>query len=490
MAGFFLAAVLPAATWPLIDGDVWWHLRAGTEVLDIGSVPRTDAWSILGYGRPWISQDWLANIAMAWVRGIGSLGETALSLTFGFGVVASFALLWWAVEIRRPAASWASRLVWLSLGLVVAAPVLGVRVQVLDLVLSAVVMVLLSRYLTDGRRRWLSALPLVAAAWANLHAGWPLLFALGGAYLAGEAVERLWRRPIRPDPLTWAQLRDLGLALLVAFAALAVNPNGTALWTYPLDTLGNAVLGRYIVEWFPVTADPRLLRVYLALVLLAAIPTLVLGRRSLRVADALVIIGLSLMAAYAVRFLLVAGPLVATLAAVHLAPRLADRTPIRRFQPTIARMGAPHGGGRGTTHLILTAVVVVLGVALSAAKVTPSAQLAAAAASFPVLAVAWLDGHEPGDRIFNQYEWGGYLGLQRPHRLIFVDGRADVYGQNLLAEYAALISVRVDPQTELDRYEIDHVIFPPDSPLGRWLDASSGWERAYADALAVVWVRR
>ena len=26
---FFVAAVLPTATWPLIDGDVWWHLRAG-----------------------------------------------------------------------------------------------------------------------------------------------------------------------------------------------------------------------------------------------------------------------------------------------------------------------------------------------------------------------------------------------------------------------------------------------------------------------------
>ena len=36
IVGFFAAAVLPRATWPLIDGDVWWHIRAGEEVLRIG----------------------------------------------------------------------------------------------------------------------------------------------------------------------------------------------------------------------------------------------------------------------------------------------------------------------------------------------------------------------------------------------------------------------------------------------------------------------
>jgi hypothetical protein len=141
-------------------------------------------------------------------------------------------------------------------------------------------------------------------------------------------------------------------------------------------------------------------------------------------------------------------------------------------------------------HLGLAAGLVMLGVGVSLAKVAPPAQASAEVANFPVDAVAWMETAEPGDRVFNRYEWGGYLGHQRPDRLVFIDGRADVYGDDLLTAYAAVISLQTDPQAELDRYGIDHVLFFPDSVFGAWLDASPDWQRAYGDSVAVVWVRR
>jgi hypothetical protein len=60
----------------------------------------------------------------------------------------------------------------------------------------------------------------------------------------------------------------------------------------------------------------------------------------------------------------------------------------------------------------------------------------------------------------------------------------------VLTLYANIISVQIDPGPELDRYVIDHVIFVPNSPFAAWMDASADWQRAYADSLAVVWVRR
>ena len=47
----------------------------------------------------------------------------------------------------------------------------------------------------------------------------------------------------------------------------------------------------------------------------------------------------------------------------------------------------------------------------------------------------WLDANEPGTRIFNRYEWGGFIGQHRPGQPIFMDGRADVYGDELLRMY-------------------------------------------------------
>jgi len=488
---FFVAAVLPTATWPLIDGDVWWHLRAGEEILATGAVPRFDTWSIPSQGHEWISQDWLTNAAMAAVRGSGPLGQTALSFMFGLVVVAAFAVLWRTIGVRNPAVKWAARIVWLTVGLTLAAPILGVRVQVIDLVLSAVVVWLLAHYVSDRRRRWLMALPVVAAAWANLHAGWPMLFLLSGALLVGDAIDRLWRRLDIPEPLTAAELRDLALALVVSFAALALNPNGLALWTYPLTAVGNSVIGRYILEWFPVTADLRLFGLWAGFIVVAVLPTLAQVRRGMGMADALVVLGLTIMPVLGVRYLLLTGPLIAIVAAVNLAPQMAVTRFGRWAEPRLDSLTVPREGRLLLVHLALAAGLVMLGVGVALARVAPPIQAAAEEAGFPVHAVAWLEAADVGDRAFNRYEWGGYLIHERPDRLVFIDGRAqDVYTDELLTLYAAIISVQIDPQPALDRYEIDHVLYFPDSEFGAWLDASPDWQRAYTDPLAVVWVRR
>ena len=194
IAGFFVAAVLPRATWPLIDGDVWWHIRAGEEVLRTGRVPNVDTWSIVGAGRPWVSQDWLANVILAAGNSLGPWGQTALSLLFGGITVLAFWILWRAIALRVPGIGWVSRVVWLSIGLALGGPVMGVRVQVLDLLMAAVVIWICWRYLVDPRRRWLIGLPLVAVVWANLHAGWVLLFLIVGRRPGRRGVDRLLRR--------------------------------------------------------------------------------------------------------------------------------------------------------------------------------------------------------------------------------------------------------------------------------------------------------
>ncbi len=227
IAAFFALVVLPRPAIPLIDGDVYWHIRAGATVLDTGAVPKVDTWSIVGDGMRWISQDWLSNVFLALGWRLGEIGPTVLSIGWALLVVLALALLWWAYGRRKPDAGWLGRIIWLAAGLIVAGPVLGVRVQVVDLTLGAAVLACLWAYETDRRLRWLVALPLLAMAWANLHAGWPLLFLLGGAVLAGEAVDRVLRRG---NPLAW---RDLG-RLAVCAGRLGANGRHQPERTRPL----------------------------------------------------------------------------------------------------------------------------------------------------------------------------------------------------------------------------------------------------------------
>jgi hypothetical protein len=353
-----------------------------------------------------------------------------------------------------------------------------------------VVVWLLWRYLVDPRLRWLIGLPLVALVWANLHAGWLLLFLLGGAVLAGDAIDRLTRRTLegRP-PLSWIQLRDLALALLASLAALAVNPNGLELYGYPFYTLSLTALNRYVMEWFPASLDTLFGWLLAGFALVAVLPALVFGRRRLRTADALILVGLTVMAYQAIRFLLIVGPIGGTVAAVVLSPIISETRVGTRISPILARLSRRRSGGLGSVNRVLIGLLVLIGVGVALIRVSPAAQQAEIARGLPAGAVAWLDANEHGDRIFNRYEWGGYIGQQRPEALIFMDGRADVYGDALLRMYVSVIGLEVDPQTVMDRYRIDHALLPPDWELAAWFDASPNWRRAYADLTAVVWVR-
>jgi len=488
VAAFWAIGVLPATTLPMTDPDTWWHIRAGDEVLQTGAIATVDTWSIAGVGFPWTSQDWLSNVVLATVHGIGEWGPTLLSLLYGVAGAGAVALLWWAIGLRRPEVGPLARAGWLLFGVVLAAPVLGVRVQVIDLLLGSVVMTLLWHYLTRPGLLPLAGLPIVALAWVNLHAGFPLLFLLGGAVLVGEAVDRILDRRPDGDPLAWRELAWLTVALAASAAVLVLNPNGAAIYAYPFETLGIGALGSFVGEWQPARLDAPAGQLLIAFALLGIFPTLVFARRWLRTADALVLVGLAFMALTAVRFLLVAGPIGAAIVCLNLSLVTSRTRAGTALDPTLRRLGRPRAGSQGILNLGLAALLVVAGLALTAARVLPGAQRAAVAEQYPVAAVDWIADNDPGDRIFNRFEWGGYLGLRAPDRPVFIDGRADVYGDEVIREYVEVISVNVDPQAYFERYEIDHVLYPRDSTLGRWLADSPDWEEAYADGLGAVWV--
>ncbi len=490
VVAFFAAAVLPAAAWPVVDGDTWWHIRAGQEVLATGAIPRVDTWSIVGAGQPWTSQDWLANVLLAIGYGSGPWGTAGLSLLFAACTVVAFWILWRAMALRTPTIGWISRVAWLGVGLVLASTVLGVRVQVLDLLMTAIVVWICWRYIVDPRRRWVAVLPVIAIVWANIHAGWILLFLLGGSVLVGEGIDRFLLRSVGGrSPLEWGQLRDLAIGLMASAVALVANPNGIDLYRYPFDTVGITALNRYILEWYPATLDAIPGQLLLGFTVVAVLPTLLFGQRRLRTADALILIGLTVMAFQAIRFLLIVGPVGSAIVAVALAPAISATGPGRRLSVLFQDLAVAQRGVRGLVNFALILVVLVLGTAVAIGKTLPAAQERAIAQSLPVGAANWLEHHDVEGRMFNRYEWGGYLGQQRPDVPIFMDGRADVYGDDLLQMYVSIITLETDSQDLLDDYAIDFAVYPAATPLGEWFEASPAWRRVYSDSLATIWKR-
>ena len=105
---------------------------------------------------------------------------------------------------------------------------------------------------------------------------------------------------------------------------------------------------------------------------------------------------------------------------------------------------------------------------------------------FPTRAAAFLQTH-PSGPIFNHYDWGGYLIWKLyPSTRVFIDGRADLYGKELLDQFADTYQFKNNWQQTLQRWNIDTVLVPADCALATGLRSSPGWRVAYEDSQAII----
>jgi hypothetical protein len=109
----------------------------------------------------------------------------------------------------------------------------------------------------------------------------------------------------------------------------------------------------------------------------------------------------------------------------------------------------------------------------------------------PVAAVEFLRAKGVPQPIYNRYGWGGYLIYQLyPSYRVYIDGRADVYGDAFFAESVKIYDGLDDGKNSFDRYGIKTVLIAPDAALATRLKADSNWSIVYEDDQAIIFTRR
>ena len=232
LAGFGLIFLLifPPA---LIVNDSWLTLMAGREVIENG-LPSRDEITVYGLGATWTDQQWLGQILMYGIYGLG--GFALLSIATAAVVVGAFSIA--AAAARSLGAG--PRAIWLMfLPVLVAAPwAWSIRAQMLALPLyTGLLWLLATEARKPSRRVWL-ALPLLVV-WANVHGS----VALGALLVMLLAAFQL----VRSRGATWP--RDLALLALSPLMIL-VTPYGpveTARY-YKLLLVDPPFAGR-VTEW-------------------------------------------------------------------------------------------------------------------------------------------------------------------------------------------------------------------------------------------------
>jgi hypothetical protein len=216
----------------IVVGDTWLTLMAGREVVDHG-LPHTEHLTILGDGRTWTDQQWLAQVVFYAAHGLAGMRAVIL-----LGIVLVLVALALVTATARTSGA-SSRSTFLIGFLAVLAGPWGwtLRAQTTALPFYAgTLWILIDSSRRGVRRRTLLVLPLLVV-WANLHGSVVLGAAL--TMLLGVVAMVCARR------LAWLP------AALVVLAPLCVlaSPYGTKLVAYYDRMLVDAPFADMLREW-------------------------------------------------------------------------------------------------------------------------------------------------------------------------------------------------------------------------------------------------
>jgi len=452
------------------DSDFWWHLRTGQYIVETRALPVPDPFAYTTASAPLaypgenavrhfnLTHEWLAQALFYLAYRVAGFPGVVI---FRALLLAAFCGLAGLLAWRRSGVldrAWMAGLAATA----VAAPFALDRPQLFTyLFLALTVLILESR-----RRLWL--LPPLFLIWANCHGGFVLGWVVLVAYCADALVARLRRSPLPEERALW-------LWSAVAAMASGINPNGFRALQVLLLYRSSAMQSR-LLEWArPALWPPPMF----VLLLAAAAGAMVWARRTVRIADWLLLAAFSAAALTAARNTIFIG----FFAPVFLASYL----PWKRALPALA----------GWIVSLALAAGVVWGTAAG-----DFFELRAADWRYPTGAADFLAAHRLTDRMFNTYEYGGYLMWRLwPRERVFIDGRA--LSDKLFDDYARILYNHDDSGGKsaaqlLDQYGVQVIVMNTFEYTNGILyllapsladPAQTQWKLVYRDPQALVFMR-
>ncbi|MGE0754610.1 MAG: hypothetical protein AB7L92_05560 [Alphaproteobacteria bacterium] len=457
----------------LVDADVVWHIAAGDRIMATGHVPTENGWAFTEPQQPWYLISWLWNLLLHGLHDMGGLATIFIASVLCMTVVAGF--LAHRIDMHKRIGSEAKLLTIFvaCLGLV---EFVSGRPHVGGYLLVVVTHLILHSSRDEKSRRLLFVLPLLFAAWANIHGSFIAGFTLLFAYCAEALLTR--NRP-------W--LKALAAALLACVAALWVNPYGGGLFTGVFGTLGSQHLAT-ITEWGHFVFGESLgLSMWLLIFVIAWISR----DKTAPLADRIISLGWLAACMFSFRnagiFILVSAPYMA----MNLQSMLTRLEHIRTHRPDpLAFVGNPRMQQK------LALVLVVLMVAGSALlPLIRGERWRADKQSDPGPAVAYVLEHLKGRRVLNDYDYGGRIIYESAGTFpVFIDPRfGTAYSETLIQDYLTFLLHYHRWEDVIAKHRIDailisnHSIFAQEYLAGHY---HKHWQQVYKDEVAGVYVRK
>jgi len=455
----------------LIDYDIWWHLKVGDWIAEHLAVPHTGILSRTAANLPWVAYSWgyevLLSRSYAWFGLIG-LGLFGMLLTVGVAYC-----IYWMLR-RLSARFWPS----LILTTIVCAAFLFnfmPRPAFFSMMLYCVMLALLFQAQRSGCIEDLYWLPPLFLLWANLHIQFIYgLFVLGlftGVHLLQSLLKWGGLEPSFLQPAN-VPLKPLVLISAVCVAATLIGPNFYHPYLAVLAYSKAKFAYNIIIELQPLSF--RGFSNFLELFLAAAAFYAAGWPKKIDTFKLLLLIAACVVAFRTMRdawFLCISAT--ACIADFLASEATADRTESWR-----------------ELAFATPALAVILFLTAPAVDFTTRGIDRAISAEYPVNAVNFLRRQRFSGPLYNNLNWGGFLMWYLPELPVAIDGRNDLYGDEL--DKVFYYSESAFPSYQSDPYlnEAGVVLLDSKLPLAKILSIDPRFQLVFHDDIATVYERK
>jgi hypothetical protein len=465
-----LAGLLFDGKTTILDRDLWWHLKVGDWILANHAVPHSGIFSRAGGTRPWVAYSWLSEILFsriyAWfgLRGLALLG---VLLT-----LAAASLLFWVL-------SWLSGRFWVAWVVSLAASFAFLfslappRPVFFSMIFFIVVLTLLLQAQGSGRLQLLYWLPFIFALWVNLHIQFVYGLGVVGLFMGVNALQHLTRSTgieaysVQPPVLPLPGLIKIFLACVLA---CCIGPYSYHPYLVVIKYVRSRVPYLWIREFQ--AYDFNNFTHYILLLLMAAAFFAVGWRKKLDLFKLSLLIVASLIAFRTRRD--------AWFLAISAAVVIAD----------FHSEGSQRNSALKTIEIVVVACVLAIVMLLAARNFgfTTNDLESVIRQNYPVDAVNFLRQNPVPGPLYNNLGWGGFLIWYMPQYPVVIDGRTDLYGDELILRAMKTEETRSytsDPNLN----KAGFVLLSKNVPLAHFLATDPRFRIIYQDQISMVFVR-
>jgi hypothetical protein len=225
-----------------LDPDLGWHLRVGKEILEEKQVPHLEKYLYPLESIRWVDHEWLPNLISYLIY--NNFGYFVLNIFFALIPILAIIILLLITKkffTKKPPLILSALL--LGLGTLAMAPHLGIRMQEITLLFLTLLLLALLQYNHKKNIKILFSLFPLFMLWANLHGGFLIGFAVFGYYIFYQCILLILKKRKNIKEIFF-----LISIFILSILTTLITPYGIELYSF-LTTYSDTFYMTHINEW-------------------------------------------------------------------------------------------------------------------------------------------------------------------------------------------------------------------------------------------------